>query len=551
VTRKLDEVQTVSPRNKRFVVIFAGALLLGVPSAAFNYRLNGLAERQSQQEMNLAARRTIALAESRISRAIALLDDLASSGVNSCDPAHIEALRQATFATTPVKELSVVASDNSTLCSDLGGSFEGRTVVSSEPVARGRSILLEVIHLGDHARQMVRITRPGAGVVNGLSALIPIELFMPQVSTHGGPVSINARIRTRSGTIIGQTGSWPVSAAIEDDALVLVMPSERFSLDAILALSRKSIEASQNEYRALGAIVTGLLALIIFGVLLLLPKRQRENPIVAIEQALKAGEFVPYYQPVVDIQTGQLRGAEVLMRWRKPDGTIVLPGAFIPLAETSGLILDLTRALMRQVCREVGPTLARAPHLKIGFNLAARQFADAEIVREVSEIFNNSQLKLSQVVLEMTERHPIEDLVETRKVIAALQGLGVKIAIDDVGTGHSGLSYILKLGVDIIKIDKMFVDSIGIDRNATAIVETLIDLANNMRMEVVAEGVENFEQVIHLRKLGIRGAQGYVFAPALPCSSFLQLVEAIEKSPKMTAEERVRGEQSSRSSRVA
>ena len=112
-------------------------------------------------------------------------------------------------------------------------------------------------------------------------------------------------------------------------------------------------------------------------------------------------------------------------------------------------------------------------------------------------------------------------------MIAALQGLGVRVAIDDVGTGHSGLSYMLKLGVDIIKIDKMFVDAIGTDRNSTTIIETLIDLAHNMRMDIIAEGVETFEQVLHLRELGIRAAQGYVFAPPLPGVSFLQLVEAI------------------------
>jgi EAL domain-containing protein (putative c-di-GMP-specific phosphodiesterase class I) len=149
-------------------------------------------------------------------------------------------------------------------------------------------------------------------------------------------------------------------------------------------------------------------------------------------------------------------------------------------------------------------------------------------VSDVRSIFKNSALRLSQVVLEVTERHPLENLTETRRVVAALQGLGVRIAIDDVGTGHSGLSYMLKLGVDIIKIDKMFIDSIGSDRNSNAIIETLIDLAQNMRMDVVAEGVETFEQVVHLREIGIRAAQGYVFAPPLPASAFLQLVETID-----------------------
>ena len=188
----------------------------------------------------------------------------------------------------------------------------------------------------------------------------------------------------------------------------------------------------------------------------------------------------------------------------------------------------MTRALMRRVCQEAGAVLGARPHLKVGFNLTARHFANEEIVEDVRKIFKKSPLKLSQIVLEVTERQPIENLTETRRVIAALQGLGVKVAIDDVGTGHSGLSYMLKLGVDIIKIDKMFIDSLGTDRNSNTIIETLIDLAQNMRMDVIAEGVESFEQVLHLRDLGIRAAQGFVFSPPLPCSAFLQLVETID-----------------------
>src|SRR5450759_1198030 len=163
-------------------------------------------------------------------------------------------------------------------------------------------------------------------------------------------------------------------------------------------------------------------------------------------------------------------------------------------------------------------------------------FCDEGIVKDVRKILAGSPIKLSQVVLELTERDPIENFTETRQTIAAFQGLGVRIAIDDVGTGHSGLSYMLKLGVDIIKIDKMFVDAIGTDRNSTTIVETLVDLAHNMRMDVVAEGVENFEQVMYLRELGVRSAQGYVFAPPLPGKSFLQLVEAIDPRPAAAAE---------------
>jgi sensor c-di-GMP phosphodiesterase-like protein len=331
--------------------------------------------------------------------------------------------------------------------------------------------------------------------------------------------------------LIGERG--PSSQAVEaSDRIVATLSSQRFGVTVTMSLPRALVSDSGGDLQALGLAITLAIGVVLLGLFIafrmLLAQRQRENPIAEMERALHAGEFVPYYQPVVDIRSGRIRGAEVLLRWKKPDGTVELPHAFIPLAETSGLIVDLTRALMRRVSEDAAQIFGPRPHLRVGFNLTARHFADEQIVREVREIFGRSQVRLRQVILEVTERQPIEDLVETRRVIAALQGLGVRIAIDDVGTGHSGLSYMLKLGVDIIKIDKMFVDGLGTDRNSNTIIEMLIDLAQNLRMEVTAEGVENFEQVVHLRELGIRAAQGHVFAPPLPGSAFRQLVEAID-----------------------
>jgi len=300
-------------------------------------------------------------------------------------------------------------------------------------------------------------------------------------------------------------------------------------------MPRGNVMAGYSDLKWLGVLITGVVMVILAGFGMLVPRRNVDNPVAELERALVAGEFVPYYQPIVDIRSGKLRGAEVLVRWRKADGTLVLPGAFIPLAESSGLIRAMTFDLMRRACIEVGEAIGRRPALKISFNFAGMLFSDQTIVRDVRNTFSVSPIKLSQVVLEVTERDPIENFTLTRQVIAALQEFGVRIAIDDVGTGHSGLSYMLKLGVDIIKIDKMFVDAIGTDRNSRTIVETLVDLAHNMRMDVVAEGVENFEQVMHLRDLGIRSAQGYVFAPPLPGSAFLQLVEAMDTLASETA----------------
>ena len=495
--------------------------------AALNIWLGGLVERQGREELDVAAQRHMVLSEARIARTVATLDELAARGIDSCRITHVDALRQATFGTAPVKELSIVAPDGRTLCTDVGNQPEPRKVVWSEPLSATSRNLLELVRLGGQSGQWLRIRRPGTGNGNGIAALIPAALFVPQVSTAGGPVKFQARMLTATGAVIAESGD-AASAASGDDVLVADLSSSKYALQAVVSASSVSLAANQGDLRALGTIASGLIAIVILALAVLLPRRERDNPIDEIERAMKAGEFVPYFQPIVDIRSGRLRGAEVLIRWCKSDGTIVPPATFIPLAESSGLIIEMTRALMRRVCREAGAVLGARPHLKVGFNLTARHFANEEIVDDVRKIFKHSLLKLTQIVLEVTERQPLDNLTETRRVIAALQGLGVKVAIDDVGTGHSGLSYMLKLGVDIIKIDKLFIDSVGTDRHSNTIIETLIDLAQNMRMDVIAEGVESFEQVLQLRDLGIRAAQGFVFSPPLPCSAFLQLVETID-----------------------
>jgi sensor c-di-GMP phosphodiesterase-like protein len=507
----------------------AGVLIAGTPMAAFNYWLNELAEKQGQTEVDLSARRTITIVESRIGKIVEALDELAAKGVDSCRPNHADALRRTVLATIPIKEMSIVGPDGQTLCTDHGLPLAPRKVVATQRL--GGDTTLELVRIGD--KSAVRIRRAVAGAVTTLAAVLPTELFVAQTSTHGGPLNAHARLTMRDGTVVCEGGAAP-SVEPAGPSYVASLDSDRYGLTVSMALDRASVAEGNSELRSFGMVTTGVMAILLCVFSLLVPREQRKNPVTDIERALKAGEFVPYYQPIVDITSGRLLGAEVLVRWRKADGSIVPPGAFIPLAESSGLILELTRVLMRSVVEEAGAAIGSRPQFKIGFNMAAQHFNDEVIVEDIQTIFGGTPVKLSQVVLEVTERQPLENLTIARRVIAALQGIGVRIAIDDVGTGHSGLSYMLKLGVDIIKIDKMFIDALGNDTNSTAIIETLIDLARNMRMEIVAEGVETFEQVITLREHGIYGAQGFVFAPPLPGPSFLKLLEAIDPCPQTT-----------------
>jgi sensor c-di-GMP phosphodiesterase-like protein len=520
--------------RKQVIAMVVGVVFAGAPLLAFDYWISRLIERQNVEDVATSAKRTIGLAETRIAQVVGALDELAALGVSTCTPENLNLMRHMVFETTPVKGVAIVGPGGEILCTHAGHPLGKREVVISEALPGAPNYQIEVVKL-DTTTNMVRLGRPSG--VNQLVAVVPGEMFVPKVSTQGGQFAANASMATASGAVIGESGNTPVSERA--DAVSAKWRSQKYGFTVEIWLPRSAV--GKSDLDGLGLFAKIAIALVLIGFALVLPKRNSNNPVAELERALEAGEFIPYYQPIVDIRSGQLRGAEVLVRWRKPDGSLVLPGAFIPLAESSGLILPLTRALMRRVCVEAGAAIGARPALKISFNFAAQFFRDDAIVKDVRNIFAGTPINLSQVVLELTERDPIESLTETRRVIAALQGIGVRIAIDDVGTGHSGLSYMLKLGVDIIKIDKMFVDAIGTDRNSTTIVETLIDLAHNMRMDVVAEGVENFEQVMHLRELGVRSAQGYVFAPPLPGSAFLQLVEAIDPLPAVSLEGKVAG----------
>jgi sensor c-di-GMP phosphodiesterase-like protein len=269
-----------------------------------------------------------------------------------------------------------------------------------------------------------------------------------------------------------------------------------------------------------------------FLVLALQYVRRSKMPAFDLERAIAAGELKPYYQPVINLKTGRLSGCEVLCRWEKRNGEVVMPGAFIEYAEITGLAIPMTLSIMQQVRTDLGDLCLDMPDMKVSINLFEGHFRDTNIVEDVQAIFGGSSISFRQLVFEITERFPLGNSTTAKAVIAGFHALGVRLAMDDVGTGHSNLAYMQTLGVDVIKIDRVFVDMIKSDTQTVPVLDGLISMCRDLGTEIVAEGVETEAQALYLRSRGVVQAQGFLFAPAIKAAAFRDLARALNGRPQ-------------------
>ncbi|MGH8410555.1 MAG: EAL domain-containing protein, partial [Pseudomonas sp.] len=257
-------------------------------------------------------------------------------------------------------------------------------------------------------------------------------------------------------------------------------------------------------------------------------QKRSSAPTLELQRALGANEFVPYYQPVVrGDNIRQWAGCEVLMRWNHPREGLVRPDLFIPLAEHSGLIVPMTRALMRQTAAQLAPHTAQfADNFHVGINITARHCHDLELVEDCREFLAAFPPGKVILVLELTERELIEPTDITRQLFQALHEMGVMIAIDDFGTGHSSLGYLRNFNVDYLKIDQSFVAMIGVDALSRHILDSIIELSAKLDLGIVAEGVETQEQFDYLAAQGVDFLQGYLFGKPVPCDEFIRFLNS-------------------------
>jgi EAL domain-containing protein (putative c-di-GMP-specific phosphodiesterase class I) len=242
-----------------------------------------------------------------------------------------------------------------------------------------------------------------------------------------------------------------------------------------------------------------------------------------LRQALVAQDFVLHYQPTLALGTGQITGVEVLVRWQHPTRGLLPPGAFIPLAEQTGLIHPLGRWVLQQACIQAVEWQRLCP-MTMSVNISACQLRQQEFVEEVRTAIADSGLDPASLILEVTESVLMEHSDENLLALNRLKETGVQLAIDDFGTGYSSLSYLHSFPVDVLKIDRSFVERLAGRSRESELVQTIVRLGQGLRLTTVAEGIEDHRQFLALKRLGCEFGQGFYFAKPQPAEDIDKLL---------------------------
>ncbi|MBB4009583.1 putative bifunctional diguanylate cyclase/phosphodiesterase [Allorhizobium taibaishanense] len=248
---------------------------------------------------------------------------------------------------------------------------------------------------------------------------------------------------------------------------------------------------------------------------------RRAETEMALKSAIRDNQIVPYYQPLIDLKTGELRGFEALARWKTGPGQYILPSDFIELAEKAGLIVELSDSLLRQACRDA---LQWPPTVRLAFNISPTQFVDRQLSLRIIAILMETGLPPSQLEIEITETALVQDIEQASQILADLRKSGIRIALDDFGTGYSNLSQLSKFTFDKIKIDRSFVMAYDTDKKQEDIVRAILGLGQGLGIATTAEGIEDESQLAFLKSIGCDFGQGFLFSKALPAQEALSLI---------------------------
>ena len=477
------------------------------------------AEKRFISELNGYSERTLrrtGLVEDHAKQA---LRDINRFQGEPCSQAHLQAMRRIAFSYRYVQEV-IFMQHNALRCSSLEN--HGEPIIWPQPDhinSAGDTVWFTQSNDLNFSHYMVAM---GSG--DYLVIMDPMS-FIDVVPWGNWPVDV-ALIGMKHNRVIASSAPFDESiwtraqqaglSALEYNGSVYLIRRKPESSFAVVVWASRLPLAQESREQMLVWLPIGVAISVLAAMLMLRLLGRVQSPRYRLLNALNNGELRVFYQPVVHLQTGKAVGAEALVRWPQPDGSLLTPDIFIPLAEQTGLITRITHQVMEKVFDDLGDYLHAHPDIHISVNLSPADLRSDALLDTLSGLLARWQVQPCQIALEITERGFADPKV-TSPVVERFRRAGHAIYIDDFGTGYSSLSYLQNLSVDILKIDKSFVDALEYNN----VTPHIIDMAKTLKLEMVAEGVEKASQAEWLRAHGVQYGQGWLYSKALPADGFI------------------------------
>ncbi|MBI2753155.1 MAG: EAL domain-containing protein [Betaproteobacteria bacterium] len=495
----------------------------------------GALEEQAQRLADEMLFRSHAVSEQFDNTALKAL--LAQPDLQPCSDAGVEEMRRLAINSRALRVIGYIQNDR-LLCSSYGShgdgipmgppsfvSKNGFAIRSAVPLAfAGDSLFLTTTHQNSGYTAFVL-----PGLVNDIMPGSPNAAFGLFGASSQKPLMGRGDLKLPAAWMSTPLNAAGVATFHGDGHLVVLRRSPRFGYVAYAALP---LSNAVPEFRSNSLILVplALVAGLALAALIVLQAKRRQALPNLLRQALRRDELFLAYQPFVDLETGRWIGAEALARWRTASGEMIPPDVFIAVAESEGMIREVTAKVIALFARDAGELLRRHPEFRFSINFSSQDLTDGESVEALKACIQTLGIAPARISVEITERALIHaDAV--RRNIKTLREAGTRIAIDDFGTGYSGLSYLATLELDALKIDKVFIDTIGTDAVTNSVVSHIIEIAKSMGLRMVAEGVETQEQADYLRARGVQCAQGWLYAKAMPMGELLAGLDAHTATP--------------------
>jgi sensor c-di-GMP phosphodiesterase-like protein len=443
-----------------------------------------------------------------------------------CSAAEIALMRKLQISSRYLQMVARVSGD-ALVCTSLG---------TTEPIPVGP--VDYVGGRGGQVRTNVRLAIGGGklpsivlskfGFATVIQPLVPMD-----IATEGPDISIGV-FRPEGGNLIGSKGAirpeWLRALGGRNEAtfldhgfVVSIIRSQNFDYAAVSAAPPMYLERQVREFASIFVPIGLAGGFALAWAVLYLARASQSMPRV-LRNAVRRGELFVEYQPIVELESGRWVGAEALVRWRRSNGDVILPDMFIPIAEQKGVIQAITETVAMTVAEDARELLRRDPDFLFTLNLSAVDLESEQTAGVLQRILEISGARAGNIMIEATERGFLHGDAP-RAMVKRLRELGFRVAIDDFGTGYSSLSCLETLALDYLKIDKLFVETVGTDGATSQVVKHIIEMARSLRLEMIGEGVETEAQAEFLRQQSVRYAQGWFFARSMPVEALIAGVQ--------------------------